>query len=165
MVALAMISSLQSDPTLSRIQSDRIARLLYSFLNTKYFNNLKQQISAMQSQNSKYIVENFEIFQHVFKDLDNEYKRNKILTNLGYNIEPTPIFFGTVEIRNKDALKTDNVYGQLISLQKVLKVFFEIDDIFNKTCKYITSLNEDDNNEITNIIQTPFWKSKITNKE
>lgn len=40
----------------------------------------------MESPNSKNIVENFEIFQHVFKDLDNEYKRNKILTNFGYNI-------------------------------------------------------------------------------
>lgn len=119
----------------------------------------------MESPNSKYILENFEIFQHVFKDLDNEYKRNKILTNLGYNIEPTPIFFGTIETRDKDALKTENVYGQLISLQKVFKVFFEIGDTFNKTCKYITSLNEDSNNEITNIIQTTFWKSKIANKK
>lgn len=163
--ALTMISSLQSDATFSRKQSDRITCMLYAFFNTRYFNNLKQEISAKISPNSKYIVENFDMFQHVFKDLDNEYKRNKILTNLGYNIEPTPIFFGTIETRDKNVLKTENVYGQLISLQKVLKVFFEMGDTFSKTCKYITSLSEDINNGITNIIQTSFWKSKIANKE
>jgi len=76
-------------------------------------------------------------------------KRNKILTNLIYNIKPTPIFFGTIETRDKNKLKTETVYGQLISLQKVLKIFFEIGDTFSKTCKYMTSLNEDINNGIT----------------
>lgn len=65
-----------------------------------------------------------------------------MLTTLGYNIAPTPTFLETIETKNKEALKTENVYGQLISLQKIFKVFFEIGDTFNKTCKYITSLNE-----------------------
>lgn len=165
MTALATISSLQSDATLTRIQSDRIARILHTFLNTKYFNDLKEKIFAMESLNAKYIVDNCEIFQNLFSDLDTEYKRNKILGNLGYYIEPTPIFFGTRETRKHDLLQIENVYGQLISLHKVLKVFFETGDTFNKTCKYVTSLNEDSDNGITNIIQTTFWKSKVANKE
>jgi len=68
MVALAMISSFQSDVTFSRKQSDRITRMLYTFFNTTYFNNLKQEISAKISPNSKYIVENFDMFQHIFKN-------------------------------------------------------------------------------------------------
>lgn len=156
MVTLATISSLQSDATLTRTQIDRITRILYSFYNTKYFNDLKQHISAIESPNSNNIIERFETFQRVFKELDNEYKRNKILTELKYYIEPTRIFFGNIDTRNKDALKTVDVYGQLISLKEVFKVFFEIDDTFDKTCKYITSLNEDSNNGITNIVQTTF---------
>lgn len=69
-----------------------------------------------------------------------------------------------MEIRNDIGLKTKNVYGQLISLRKILKAYFEIDDMFRKTCEYIATLVENGiENEIPNIIQTDFWKSKILN--
>lgn len=68
-----------------------------------------------------------------------------------------------MDVKNRNALKTQNVYGQFISLKKILKVFFEIDNIFEKTCKYIDTLINDDNSEIYNIVQTHFWKSKISN--
>lgn len=35
-----------------------------------------------------YIIEKFAILQNVFSDLDSEYKRNKILSDLGYYIKP-----------------------------------------------------------------------------
>jgi len=54
------------------------------------------------------------------------------------------------------------VHGQLIPLKKVLRIFFEIGDIFERTCEYIATLNKDSNGEIFNIIQTDFWKLKIT---
>jgi len=120
----------------------------------------------MESPNSKHIVEKFEILQNVFSNLDSEYKRNKLLTNEGYYIKPTRVFFGTMEVKNENALKTVNVYGQLISfIKQVLKAFFEIPNVFEKTCKYITTLNENDTDEICNIIQTNFWKSKILDNE
>jgi len=164
-IALQMISSLHSDATLSRIQIDRITRIFHLFLNTSYVNDLKKYISFMESPNSNHIVEKFEILQNVFSNLESEYKRNKLLTNEGYYIEPTRIFFGTMEVKNENALKTVNVYGQLISLKQVLKAFFEISNVFEKTCKYITTLNENDTDEICNIIQTNFWKSKILDNE
>lgn len=68
-----------------------------------------------------------------------------------------------MNVRNENVLKTEIVYGQLISLKEVLKTFFEIGDVFEKTCKYINTLIKDDNNEIYNIVQTHFWKSKISN--
>lgn len=77
-----MISSLHSDATLSRIQIDRITRIFHLFLNTSYVNDLKNGISLTES-NSYHIIQKFEILQNVFSDLDSEYKRNKLLTNLG----------------------------------------------------------------------------------
>jgi len=163
-LALKMISSLHSDATLSRVQIDRITQIFHLFLNTKYVNTLKECIKmSLTETNSNYIIKNFEILQNVFSDLDSEYKRNKLLTNLGYYIKPKQIFFGTMDVRNKNALRTENVYGQFISLQKLFKVFFEIDDIFDKTCEYIDMLMNDDDSEIYNIVQTHFWKSKISN--
>lgn len=160
-LALKMISSLHSDDTLSRIQIDRIMRIFHLFLNTSYVNDLKKCISLTES-NSNHIIEKFEILQNAFSDLDSEYKRNKLLTNLGYYIKPKRIFFGTMDIRNENALKIQNVCGQLIPLKEILKIFFEIGDVFEKTCKYIDILIKNDN-EIYNIIQTHFWKSKISN--
>jgi len=123
----------------------------------------------MESPNSNDIVEKMEILQSVFSDIDTEYKRNKLLQILGYYIQPVyqyyqpvPIFFGTMEVKDKNGLKTENVHGQLIPLKKVLKIFFEIGDIFERTCEYIATLNKDSNGEIFNIIQTDFWKLKIT---
>lgn len=159
-LALKMISSLHSDATLSRIQIDRIMRIFHLFLNTSYVNDFKKCISLTES-NSNHIIEKFEILQNFFSDLDSEYKQNKLLTNLGYYIKPKRIFFGTMDVRNENALKTKNVYGQLILLKEILKIFFEISDIFEKTCKYIDILFKDDNDEIYNIVQTHFWKSKI----
>ncbi|EFN77041.1 hypothetical protein EAI_10271, partial [Harpegnathos saltator] len=90
-----------------------------------------------------------------------EYKRNKLLTDMGHNIKPVKIFFGTMEVRNNIEVKTQNVYGQLIPLRKVLEIYFEISDVFTKTCEYIAIL--DDAGEVSNIIQTDFWKPKIGN--
>lgn len=161
-LALEMISTLQSDATLSRVQIDRITRIFHSFLNTNYVNDLKKEISSIESLNSSHILEKFEILQNVFSDIDTEYKRDKLFKNLGYYIHPVSIFFGTMEVNGENGLKTINVYGQLIPLKEVLRIFFEIGDIFERTCKYITTLNKNSNAEICNIIQTNFWKSKIT---
>lgn len=157
-LALQLISSLHADATLSRLQIDRITRIFHSFLNSKYVNDIKGKISLIESADSD-IIEYFEILQNVFNDIDSEYKRDKLLTDIGYNIKPIQIFFGTMEIRNDVGLKVQNVYGQLIPLRQVLKAYFEISDVFKKTCEYIATL--DKNNEIFNIIQTDFWKSKI----
>lgn len=161
-LALEMISSLQSNATVSRIQIDRITRMFHSFLNTSFVNDLKHEISLMESPNSNDIVEKFEILQSVFSDIDNEYKRNKLFQNLGYYIQPIPIFFGTIEVKDKNGLKTESVYGQFIPLKEVLKTFFGIGDIFERTCKYVSTLNKDSSGEISNFVQTNFWKSKIT---
>ena len=54
----------------------------------------------------------------------------------------------------------------MISLKEIsLKIFFEIFNVFEKTCKHITTLNENTDDEICNIEQTSFWKSKILNNE
>lgn len=121
-----MISSLHSDATLSRIQIDRITRTFHLFLNTNYVNDIKK---SFMETNLNHVIEKFDIFQNIFGDLDTEYKRNKLLTKFGYYIKPERIFFGTIDVRNKNVLNTENVYGQLISLRKVLKLFFEIDYI------------------------------------
>lgn len=163
--AMKMISSLQSDAALSRIQINRIMQLFHVFLNTNYINNLKKSISFIESPNSSNIIEQFEILQNVFSNLDSEYKRNKLLTNLGYYIKPARVFFGTMEEKNENVLKTVNVYGQLIPLKEILKIFFEIPNVFEKIYKYITTLNENTDDEICNIVQTSFWKSKILNNE
>lgn len=99
-----MISSLHSDATVSRIQINRIMRLFHLFLNTSYVNDFKKCISLTES-NSNHIIEKFEIFQNIFSELDSKYKRNKILTDLGYYIKPKRIFFGTMDVRNENALK------------------------------------------------------------
>jgi len=83
----------------------------------------------------------------------------------GIIIKLTRVFFGTMEVKNENALKTVNVYDELISLKQVLKAFFEIPNVFDKTYNYITTLNENDTDEIHNIIQTNFWKSKILDNE
>jgi len=43
-------------------------------------------------------------------------------------------------MRNENSLKIKNVYEQFVSLKEVLKVFFEINDVFEKTLKYIDTL-------------------------
>lgn len=159
--ALQLVSSLHADATLSRVQIDRITHIFHSFLNSNYMNDIKSGIALIESPDSGHILEQFKLLQDVFVDIDSEYKRNKLLTSIGYYIEPIKIFFGTMEIRNDNGLKTQNIYRQLIPLRKVLKIYFEVGDIFQKTCEYIATLNE--NNEIFNIIQTEFWKSKILN--
>ncbi|KYQ54152.1 hypothetical protein ALC60_06949 [Trachymyrmex zeteki] len=70
-----------------------------------------------------------------------------------------------MEEKNENVLKTVNVYGQLIPLKEILKIFFEIPNVFEKIYKYITTLNENTDDEICNIVQTSFWKSKILNNE
>jgi len=121
---LEMISSLQSNATVSRIQIDRITRIFHSFLNMNFVNDLKKEISLMESPNSNDIVEKIEILQSVFSDIDTEYKRNKLLQILSYYIQPVPIFFGTMEVKDKNGLKTENVHGQLIPLKKSIKNIF-----------------------------------------
>jgi len=78
-----------------------------------YVNDLKKYISLWKyiSPNSNHIVEKFEILQNVFSNLDSEYKRNKLLINEGYYTKPTRVCFGTMEVKNENALKTVNVYG------------------------------------------------------
>ena len=53
------------------------------------------------------------------------------------------------------------VVGQFIPIRRVLKKFFEMPDIFDKTMEYVERL-ESCNGILSNIVQNPFWAKKCT---
>lgn len=160
-IAIELISSCYADPTVSLKFVNPLVYLFDGFLNSDYFNAIKEQVFNCDSNNDKeMIVSKLEFFQNALKPFNSEYKRLKALEQSGYFIEPEPIFFNSVE--NNDGFSNiayKELRGQIIPLGSVLKAFLELPNVFDTISNYCSELEKSD--RIHNIIQTDFWKSKV----
>ena len=67
------------------------------------------------------------------------------------------------ECKKKGSIQTlvhVKVNAQFIPLRSVLKMFFELPEIYNDTMKYLQTL-QSNNDIITNLVQASFWQERL----
>lgn len=102
----------------------------------------------------------FSVMNGLFKGLHTEYYRFKHLEKTHYYINPTEYIVGERFDTVKSGVTLPKNYtAQFIPIQKVLTNFFHLPNVLKDTLNYIEKLENE--HEITNIIQTDFWKTKI----
>ena len=94
----------------------------------------------------------FNLCENPFEDFQTEYKRLKYFKEAGFLIESKSYYIGTVD-------GTD-VEGQYISLENVLKSFFEMPGILDSILDYINYLNNEVDSSIymSNFVHGELWK-------
>lgn len=104
----------------------------------------------------------FEEFENMFNGFKTEYQRFNYLEKLGYYIPPLQYVLGQrLEKISNSNVTPKNYTAEFISLTNVLKNFLLLPNVFSKTLKYMKHLQGQ--KQIYNIIQTDFWKNKISN--
>jgi hypothetical protein len=107
----------------------------------------------------------FAIFKNVFNNLKTEYHRFKTLTAEGTLIEPEEILVGQrLEQNQLKKLVYKKSKIQYVPMKSVLKLFFELPGVFHDTSEYMSNLNLQ-NNVVSNIVQSNFWRNKLRNFE
>lgn len=105
----------------------------------------------------------FDIINNPFINLKTEYKRLKVLEELGVHIKPIEIAIGS---RNKNISK-DNLSAKVnicfIPLRCVLKVFFEQPNVLKTVLKYYENLNSMTGEIVGSYVQSEVWKVKCVN--
>ena len=105
-------------------------------------------------------------FSSPFQNFDTERKRFSHFKNCGTFVPPESNKLGEVKVivekEGEKKLIHKDLNVQFIPLRKVLKLFFELPEILEKTLQYMNKIKE--NIEIiTNVIQCSLWKQKILN--
>lgn len=95
-----------------------------------------------------------------------DYKRLKILREMGYFILPEKITFGYREAKDRTGF-IDNVTftGEFNPLRKVLSKFFEFPNVFIKTYNHMLYLQLLNDDFICSILQSKYWKDKLKNNK
>lgn len=78
-------------------------------------------------------------------------------------IDPQKITFGFREEQKSGLIDFTRNVGTILPLHVILKKFFELPEVFEKTINYVTSLQSKEN--VSNIMQTEFWKIRSTDME
>ena len=85
---------------------------------------------------------------------------------MGTLIKPEKVSFDSADDKDKlGNLVSNELSGQIIPLGTVLKVFFEFPSIFYSIHEYYVDLQNNRHFEIQNIVQTDYWKSKVSESD
>jgi hypothetical protein len=165
--ALNVVSTFYSDSSLSRVQVERIIHKFDGFLKCDWFDNFRDLVLTSTNEISKeQIFDKFKELQSVFSTIDSDHKRLKELQSRGFYIKPEEVIFGFKEEKNRLGLLENIKHtGQFIPLRAVLKIFFEIPNVFQETIDYISLLESAQDPKVSNIIQTVYWKNKSSNAD
>lgn len=161
--ALGIAANLYGDLNLNRNQATNIINVISSsILNSDEMNSLKESvIKLVHPSLANDIYKQFNNLQSSFADISSEHMLIKTLRERNYFIDPIPVIYGyRQELRNK-VLESVKCEGFAIPLAKHLKNYFEMKNVLSKTLNYMKTLESKE--KIENIIQTNFWKSKISN--
>lgn len=140
------------------------SQLFESFLNSiKNEVHSRLQTLGANDESLYKINEVFEKFAEPFQGMKSEKQRLSHFRSCGTFIEPqsykigerTEFKSGPMGTRRKEV----SVVAQFIPVREVLKQFFELPGIFDKTMKYINRVKSC-NHIISNIVQSPFWTQK-----
>ena len=156
--------------TLNRSQADRAIQNFDNFLNSDSVNSFKSLILESVDKSAYVgIAQRFNDFQSSFSFINTEYKCFNELRETGCLIEPEKI---TYNFRDEPAagqsvpiIVDKKNSGSIIPLPATLKKIFELPNVLVETVNYMSLLESTENNEISNIIQTAFWKNKIAGIE
>lgn len=117
---------------------------------------------SVKFHDSLHIQSYFEEFENMFNGFKTEYQRFNYLEKFGYYIPPLQYVLGQrLEKKSNSNVTPTNYTAEFICLTNVLTKFFLLPNVFDKTLEYIEHLQGQ--KQIYNIIQTDFWKNKISN--
>ncbi|KAJ8910980.1 hypothetical protein NQ315_003673 [Exocentrus adspersus] len=160
---VSFICKLYAETTFSRkhvqLIIDDVKELLTEPLNI-FREYILKTINSDHEIKEKDINHFFFEFENIFSSLDTEYLRFKYLEKSNYFVKPIEYIVGQKpdKISNNKTLPK-NYTSQFIHIRDVLKKFFELPNVLSETLQYIAELDKLTVN-ITNIIQTEFWKEK-----
>lgn len=125
-------------------------------LKKEVLDNLKKNNSDENSISKISVM--FDVINDPFQSLKTEYKRLKVLEELGVYVKPIEITIGS---RNKNITKNDNIVINLVNvnicfipLRCIFKVFFEQPNILKTVLKYFQHLNSMTGGMICSFVQS-----------
>ncbi|OXU17249.1 hypothetical protein TSAR_013512 [Trichomalopsis sarcophagae] len=163
---LIFTANLYTKRTIPRKHVDFITQQTNTLLST-VLGTVKQNICLLiKSMNNEQVDDVNVFFNNIFtcsRNFDTEQKRFTQYENLNTFIRPESYNIG----ERKEYKRKNNVVqlvhvpvnAQFIRLGKVLKLFFELPDMYNETMSYIKSL-ESNKHIISNIIQADYWRER-----
>lgn len=96
-----------------------------------------------------------------FRQINTEYMRLKKFEDSGNFILPENILLGAISgtevINGERQINAQNVYAQFVPTRKVLKKFFELPTVFQRTMLYYNFLQKE-TTSICNFIQGSLWQ-------
>lgn len=161
---IIFISKLYSESTFSRKDIQKIINAINNLLFEPmdiFEKSIKQILKNYDHNDQTFMINKFfEEFNNLFKGFETEFLRFKILENSKLFIKPITFSVGEgVETKNSIPI-TKKYTAEFIPLSDVLKYFFSMPGVLHETVKYVEHLKHQE--VISNIIQTGFWKSKIS---
>lgn len=133
---------------------------------------LKKQTVMEDALNTVRVIYN-EV-NSIFKMLETEHMRLKVMKNSKYYIEPSPFFIGersVIDRKNKSyeaKMVVQKSEGQIIELHEILKQFLELPNVFDDIISYMQEEESQcDKSVCRNILQADLWKEvklKFLNK-
>jgi len=131
-------------------------------LKKEVLDNLKKNNSDENSISKISVM--FDVINDPFQNLKTEYKRLKVLEELGVYVKPIEIAIGS---RNKNITKNDNIVISLVNvnicfilLRCIFKVFFEQPNVLKTVLEYFKRLNSMTGGIVCSFVQSEVWKVK-----
>lgn len=122
-----------------------------SKINLASFNNSSEKECILEMSNS---------MQNMFSKLNSEYLRFQFLNESQKFVQTEDVIIGhDMNIGVSDVLQTKDITFQFIPLRKILKCFFEMQNVF-QICKIYFDTLKNEHNVYSNIVQGLLWNSK-----
>lgn len=158
------ISELYTNDSIPRSAVQTIVEKMSSIFDSHFINNLQSSvILALEKCNCDLttidsIKESFTVLRKPLVELSTEYKRFTYLKKSGYFIPPEEVTFGTENTlktsnSNEAIIQTNVSKSCFVPLRHTLKKLFEMENVYNMTCKYVQSL-ENQKLTIENFVQS-----------
>lgn len=157
--ATLVVAKLYAYRTLNRTVTNDIIQTMSSFYNSVCLPMLKIKYNNIDG-----LQDILQIIETAFDNFKTEYSTFKYLKSIGCLIMPsiitidTSIIFGPINKKKKSFTCHKNI--SIIPLKSVLIKFLELPNVFSTITVYIERC-KNDNNIITSIIQSSFWKSTV----
>lgn len=162
--SLSLICKIYAKSTLPRSQVQVVIDTFENCM-TPPLCAIRSKILAVDFKNEneqKDILEMIDSFENMFDDCRTEYIRFKTLEKSGKFITPEEVVLGDeFHINSAGHMAPKSLTFQFIPPRLILKQFFELDNVFNECFFYYHKLSENNITDITNIVQSDLWKSKI----
>ena len=165
------VASLYKYPDIARKRVDEIISEVSKLFeeNTQIIKNEIQSFVKLSGRESLTITEINNIidkFSAPFQYLNTEAKRFTHFKNCETFILPESVKLGEVKMivqrQGEKVLKHKDIVAQFIPLRNVLKLFFELPGVLDRTLEYLNEVQQ--NSEIiSNVVQCSLWKEKIKN--